>query len=218
MKIKSYQLIIFDFDGTLVDTASDIAFHANEILKEFGLGQRPIEAVKKAVGRGVHELLKDLGIIANEKRLEQAVASFKRRYWESPVIHTRPYPGVREMLSGPLKNIRKTIVTNKPYGLTVKILQALSLESYFETVIGLDLQYPAKPDPASVRFVMDRWNTDTTKTLFIGDSAVDAETSENAGIDFGWVDYGYDTLKSLQKPLLRFSSPYEWEALRSFTR
>lgn len=213
MIMKRYKLIIFDFDGTLVDTAPDIAFHANAVLKEFGLEAQSIEMVKKAVGRGIHELLKDLGIKADSATLERAVTSFKKRYRQLPVIETKPYPGIHEVLSGSLKNIRKAIVTNKPYELTAKILKLLSMESFFEMVIGLDMQYPAKPDPSSVRSVMDHFSVTPSSTLFIGDSSVDAETSRNASIDFGWAEYGYDRLDNGHRPVISFSNSYEWKIL-----
>lgn len=212
--MKPYELLIFDFDGTLVDTLPDIALYAHQVLGEFGVKTPPtLEAVKKAVGRGVHELLKDLGISADQALLEEAVISFKRRYSETPVVRTKPYPGVKETLSGPLGNIKKAIVTNKPYALTIKILKELGLEIYFETVIGLDTGYPAKPDASSVNFVMTHYGIPPSKVLFIGDSSIDAETSRNAGIDFAWVNYGYDRLNGVYQPKFEFSGAYEWKSL-----
>ena len=213
-KMKKYRLLIFDFDGTLVDTAPDIALHANAVLKEFKLKEQSLVTVKNAIGHGVHELLKELGVSPDDERLESAVASFKRCYREKPVIHTKAYSGVHETLSAPLKKFHKAIVTNKPYGLTVQILNKLSLAAYFNMVIGLDMDYPAKPDPLSTRRVIEQFGADPEKTLFIGDSPVDAETCRNAGIDFAWVDYGYASLNDTYEPVMKFSSAFDWKSLR----
>ena len=215
--MRKYKLILFDFDGTLVDTAPDISLHANSILNEFGLPVHAVSEIKKAVGRGVHELFKDLEPRFKEEPelLEKTVVSFKRRYWDLPVIHTKPYPGVVEMLSGPLGFFRKAIVTNKPHDLTQKILDKLSLSGYFEMVIGLDLAYPPKPDPAAVRHVLEALKAAPADALYIGDSKIDGQTCKNAGIDFAWVDYGYGGLDGIT-PTMKFSSPSEWQSLASF--
>ena len=212
--MSKYKLIIFDFDGTLVDTAPDIALHANRVLNEFGYPSHGIEEVKRAVGRGVHELLKGLneGFIADAAKLETAVKLFKQNYLDEPVIFSKPYPGVKETLIGPLSGLKKAIVTNKPDQLTKKILGELSLASYFDMVIGLDSGYPAKPDPTSTQQVMKMLNASPNEVIFIGDSKVDDETCRNAGVDFGWVDYGYDELDG-SVPVMKFSNPAEWKVL-----
>jgi len=213
--VAGYQLIIFDFDGTLLDTAPDIALYANEVLRSRGYTEQTLPRVKKAVGRGVHELFKELEPSFKEgsQELEDAVAAFKRRYWARPVVHTKPYDGVLEMLAGPLSKFKKAIVTNKPHDLTQKILQTLSLSGFFDKVIGLDLGYPPKPDPASVLQLMGFFGAGRTDTLYIGDSNVDAETCRNARIDFAWVEYGYDKLSGLA-PAFTFSSAFEWRKLQ----
>ncbi len=212
--MTKYRLIIFDFDGTLVDTAPDIALHANDVLRSFGLPTHTIEAVKKAVGKGVHELFRDLSPALNEDEtaLENAVALFKENYWARPVVHTKTYPAVREMLSGPLASFKKAIVTNKPHDLAKKILEELSLSGYFEVVIGLDSDYPAKPDPSSVKHVMDFLKTSPKETLYIGDSHVDSQTCQNAGIDFGWASYGYDNLNGTPRAM-EFQHADQWTKL-----
>ncbi len=214
--MSKYKLLIFDFDGTLVDTAPDIALYANEVLAEYGYPGRTLTEVKKAVGRGVHELLRELAPAFGDHtpRLEEAVASFKKRYWAKPVVHTKPFGGVVETLSGPLRAFKKAIVTNKPYGLTQKILDELSLSHFFNIVIGLDMEFPAKPHPASVKRVMESQSVQPSETLFLGDSYVDAETCLNAGIDFAWVDWGYDQLNG-HTPAFRFSNPLDWKKLES---
>src|SRR5688572_14893795 len=107
--MKSYDLILFDFDGTLVDTAPDIAFYANEVLVESGYPPKSLQEVTRAIGFGVHELLKTLApeFAADAEGLERAVQIFKMRYAAEPVVRSTVYPHVLEMLEGPLKHKKK---------------------------------------------------------------------------------------------------------------
>ncbi len=211
-----YSLIIFDFDGTLVDTVEDIAFHANAVLEEYGQPVREVDVVRQAVGHGVHELLKGIAPYFNnkEEELERAVASFKRRYGLEPVRHTKPYPGALEALKGPLAGAKKAIITNKPHDLTEAILLTLGLREFFEIVIGTGIGYPLKPDPGSVNEVRARLSASRAQTAFVGDSRVDYETAANAGVDFYWASYGYDPGFGVEKEALReLRAAGEWGAL-----
>ena len=188
----AYELLIFDFDGTLVDTAPDIATHANATLAKYRFPRKGLSEVKKAIGQGVHELLRDLGFRGKEDLLDEAVEFFKKEYFKRPVIQTAPYPHVRRQLGGALKGIRKAIVTNKPHKLTEQILSELELRHFFDAVIGEGGRFPRKPNPASVEFVMKKLRSIPSRTAFIGDSCVDHQTAKSAGIDFIHVSYGYD--------------------------
>jgi phosphoglycolate phosphatase len=210
-----YKLLVFDFDGTLVDTVADIAHHANGVLEEFRFPTRDIRDVQDGIGHGVHELLKHLcvGFHEDAELLEQAVASFKKRYHAAPVVYTAAFPGVAEALEGPLKNSQKAILTNKPQALAEIILAKLDLSRHFEIVIGLDAGFPPKPDPASLDFIMKKFGRSAKDTVLIGDSRVDRETARNAGVDFVWVDYGYDSLVLGEEGTRRVSSAAQWGTL-----
>ena len=188
----AYELLIFDFDGTLVDTAPDIATHANTTLVKYRFPRKSLSEVKRAIGQGVHELLKDLGFRGEEDTLDEAVEFFKKEYFRRPVIRTAPYPHVRRHLGGVLKGLSKAIVTNKPQKLTEQILSELGLRHFFDAVIGEGGRFPRKPDPASVEFVMKKLKSVPGRTAFVGDSRVDHQTAKGAGIDFIHVSYGYD--------------------------
>ena len=209
-----YKLLLFDFDGTLVDTVHDIAFYANSVLGEHGIKPRPVEQVKGAIGLGVHELLKSLAptIGENSQILDKAVELFKLRYRENPVRKTEPFPSVVEMLSGPLSSVKKAIITNKPHDITLQILDQLNLSGYFELVIGMNSGYLAKPDPGAMVFAIQKLSADPQTSIYIGDSRVDAETSANAGVDFAWVRYGYDVLDG-EKRAYEFDGAEQWEVL-----
>ena len=212
--MKRYELLLFDFDGTLVDTAGDIAHHANAVLAENGLPTCTVDQVKDAIGFGVHELFKGIAPFFSKDpaSLEMAVTSFRERYRKKPVLSTVPFPQVRETLGGPLKNITKAIITNKPQDITLAILETLGLQNYFERVIGMHAGHPPKPDPTSTKAMMERFQKNAQHVIYIGDSNVDAETCENAGIDFAWVDYGYDRLRD-HVAKFQFSSASEWRIL-----
>jgi len=211
---KKYDLIVFDFDGTLVDTVKDIAYHANSVLDDYGYAVCPVRKVRGAIGLGVHELLKglapDLG--RDAARLEEAVDLFKKRYRGQPVKKTEAYSGVRAMLEGPLSQTKKAIVTNKPQDITLTILKKLKLDSFFETVIGMNAGFLPKPDPSSILHVIQTLGCVPGKTVFVGDSGIDAAAAVNAGVDFAWVSYGYDDPKNIE-PAYRFSSAAEWRLL-----
>ena len=205
-----YDLLIFDFDGTLVDTALDIAFHVNAVLAEFGRPERTLKEIQRAIGRGMRELLKDVGFAEGDIQLEAAAAQLRKRYAESPILQTRAYAGVPEILSGSLKDFPKAIVTNKPQFLAEKILRALNLERYFGLVIGDGAGFPRKPDPASVCHALNHFSARPERTLLFGDSCVDHQTALNSGVGFVWADYGYDDVLARRTDLRRSAGPGDW--------
>ncbi len=210
-----YQAIIFDFDGTLVHTAPDIHYHVNQVLAAHGFKTRALPEVIHAIGLGVHSLMKDLApaLAENPVLLEQIVKEFKASYQEKSVLSSETYPHVIEMLEGPLRKFKKAIVTNKPQSLTLIILKQLNLTRYFDVVLGGEALHPHKPDPTSTSYALERMNVKPEQTLFIGDSRIDFETANNAGVDFVWMDYGYDGSLKDQKNIRRFSSAKEWRML-----
>lgn len=230
-----YDLIIFDFDGTLADTAPDIAASANWVLKQTGYPERNLTEVKKAVGRGVHELLHELsglpepvtggragsgsGAGAEPKRgplegdaLEMACLIYREHYVKNLVVHTKEYEGVSRMLRGPLAGVPKAIVTNKPHVLTERLMAELKFDGLFDPVIGTGWKYPAKPAGDGVEAVRSQYGARHDRTILIGDSEIDRQTAANAGIRFGWVTYGYDTL-TRDGSFCVFENPYQWEEL-----
>ena len=211
-----YKLLLFDFDGTLVDTVDDIAHYVNEVLVKRGYPAASVAQVKDAVGWGVHELLKILqpSIEKSPDGLDQAVEEFKKAYRSEPVRSSKPFADVVRMLEGPLKDVRKSIVTNKPQDITLRILDELDLRNHFQAVIGTLGDFPAKPDPTSVLHLIERAGVLKKETVYIGDSAVDGQTSAAADIDFAWMEYGYQGLEGT-KARFKFSSARDWGKLIS---
>ncbi len=211
-----YKLILFDLDGTLVDTVDDITYYVNEVLRERGYVSASVAQVKEAIGWGVPELLKILApaFCADPAGLEMAVMAFKERYRENPVRTTCPFPNVIEVLEGPLKKTQKAIITNKPQDIALRVLDKLNMRRYFGDVIGTQGDFPPKPDPASALHLMRRFRAPAETTVYVGDSAVDAETSAVAGVDFVWMEYGYQKFGAAT-PRYRFSSAADWGILVS---
>ncbi|MCA9396553.1 MAG: HAD hydrolase-like protein, partial [Candidatus Omnitrophica bacterium] len=214
--MSRYKLFIFDFDGTLVDTAPDITHYINEIFISKGLLPNSIEDVKNSIGWGVHELVQKLaakqsvGLSAAD--LEVFVSEFKDNYRKAPSVRSRPYEGVMEMLSGELSSVEKSIVTNKPHELTVQILKELNMERFFKTVIGTGIGYDPKPSILSTEETMKLMNASKHNTLFIGDSRIDQETAKRAEVDFAWMTYGYDKAWE-SEPEYVFNSAFEWRTI-----
>lgn len=212
--MKKYRLLLFDFDGTLVDTVEDIAYYANQALVKAGYSRHSVAEVKEAIGLGVHELFHGLEpkLGLDTQNLEQIVLSFKSQYYMAPVRETKPYPHVLEMLSGKLANTPKAIVTNKPQDITEQILKELGMADHFEHLIGMHAGYPPKPNPAAMEFVIDKMGLSKSAAVYLGDSLVDSVTCQNAAVDFVWMDYGYDRLEK-ENYLHRFSSALDWVKL-----
>ena len=113
------------------------------------------------------------------------------------------------MLEGPLSKIKKAIVTNKPQDITEQILSDLGLAKHFEITIGMHAGFLPKPDPSSILHVMNSLRVLPEKTVFVGDSGIDAAAAQNAGVDFAWVSYGYDQPREMN-PVVRFSCASQW--------
>ena len=172
--------------------------------------------VREAIGWGVHELLKILApdFCADPAGLEEAVRTFKERYTAKPVRQTRAFPQVVEMLQGPLKGVHKAIVTNKPHDITLRVLEELKLTDCFEAVIGMNAGFEPKPHPGAIQHLLKKFAVNVTETVYVGDSPVDAQASSAAGIDFAWMDDGYQAVETRERRY-SFSSAAEWSRLVS---
>ncbi|WBU59788.1 phosphoglycolate phosphatase [Paracoccus albus] len=185
-------IVIFDLDGTLIDSAPDIHATANAVLAEEGLEGFDLPTIRSFVGRGVPMLVQqmlDARGISDHERAERMIASLVARY-ESAVGLTRPYPGVVAALealqaSGHVMGV----CTNKPAAPAHSVLRHLGLDRFFKEVIGGDSGLPRKPDPAMLLAV--RQELGDLQTVYVGDSEVDAETAASANVPFFLFTEGY---------------------------
>ncbi len=190
------QLILYDLDGTLVDTLADLTRAANETLRVLQLPAVDAEAVRRAVGRGVHELVKDCVQTDDPKRLAYAVQLFRAFYARHLTDCSRLYPGAREVLDY-FRPRSQAVVTNKPNPFATDLLTALGVTGYFFEIVAGDSRYPKKPDPTAIQELMRQRQVEPQQTIFVGDSLVDVETGRRAGVLTAVVAHGFSDAAEL---------------------
>jgi phosphoglycolate phosphatase len=184
------KLIIFDLDGTLVDSGEDIARSVNELLERSRRSPLPHDRIRSYVGNGVRTLLsRSLGE-TSEPELSSAEALYLSIYRRRLLETTRPYPGVVPALEALHRERPLAVLTNKPVRESLLILEGLDLRRYFGAVYGGDSFARKKPDPVGVRFLQEETETGPEETLLVGDSTIDLATARNAGIRSCLVRYG----------------------------
>ena len=192
------QLIVFDLDGTLADTKSDLALSVNAMREYMGLGPLPVEAVASYVGHGVTVLVKHaLGDKASDDEVQKGLTFFLDYYAHHLLDNTTAYPGVREALEE-LRDRKLAILTNKPTRFSREIVTGLGLAAYFFQICGGDSFPLKKPDPMGIRTLMNFVPVPAEKTLMVGDSDTDVFTGRNAGVWTCGVTYGFGT-QALEK-------------------
>jgi phosphoglycolate phosphatase len=172
--------LIFDLDGTLVDSFADIATGLNAARGEFGLTALPYEAVRARVGYGSEALVRALLPVA-PGRFEDALRCYLERYEASALEQTRPYPGVAEVLAR-FGDRPLAVVTNKPQRITRRILEGLGLWERFRIVLGGDALERRKPDPLPVLRVLECFALPAREVVLVGDGLPDLRAGRAAGV------------------------------------
>jgi phosphoglycolate phosphatase len=187
-----YDLIVYDLDGTLIDSVGDIADALNETLAELGLPEHGDAAVSRMVGSGVTELVRR-ALPADRQALHpEAVARYRARYLAYPIRRTSLYLGVAPTLEAIARaGVAQAVATNKPGELARRILESLGIAARFVAVLGEDDVGRAKPDPLIVDLLRGTAGATRARTLYVGDSLVDAATADAAGVPLCLVTYGY---------------------------
>ena len=186
------RLVVFDLDGTLIDSRRDLADATNVLLEEFGARPLPIDAVGAMVGEGAAVLVRRaLSASQLDPETPGALVRFLELYDERLLVHTRPYPGMRDALAALKASSRLAVLTNKPARATGRILDALELASYFDQVIGGDSPHGRKPDPAGLLQLIHDAGTAPASTVLVGDSPIDRETAWRASTRICLVRYGF---------------------------
>ncbi len=184
----SVELLIFDLDGTLIESKWDIATSVNLTLAELGLPQRPIEEIFGFVGDGVKQLLRLSVGESTRVTYDEVLRVFRGQYLAHCLDRTTFYPGIGEMLIH-FAGKRKAVATNKAIEYTNVILQGLGAD-HFEYVVGGDHGFGLKPEPGMLLHVMKELNVSPERTVLIGDSTNDINGGHNAGIRVCAVGYG----------------------------
>ena len=187
-------ILVFDLDGTLIDSARDLAESIGELLESYGAAPLPMEEVVTMVGEGAPILLKRaMNRAGVNPALEEALARFMTIYDRRLMDHTVPYDGVRETLGLVLRRGPLAVLTNKPLGPSVGILEALNLRGFFSRVIGGDSEYGRKPDPGGLLSLQALAPGD--RLVMIGDSPADSKVAENAEVPFVFARFGFGAPK-----------------------
>lgn len=205
---RAFDLILFDLDGTLIETAPEIADAVNDTLRRFELPEVSQQQVNDWIGHGTRELLiQALAWAGNTtaetvrhadsfKLIEQA---FGRFYQARCGTRSHLYPQVREVLQALREQgVKLVVLTNKEGRYTDTVLAAHALGPLFDRVISGDTLPVKKPDPAGVRACLDQFQVPVSRALFVGDSSIDAATARNAGVPVWLLPYGYNMGQPVQ--------------------
>nr|WP_314479075.1 phosphoglycolate phosphatase [uncultured Pseudomonas sp.] len=198
------RLVMFDLDGTLVDSVPDLAAAVDRMLLELGRPAAGLEAVRHWVGNGAQVLVRralagDIDHTGVDDALaEQALALFMEAYAESHDL-TVVYPGVQDTLRWLRKRgVEMALITNKPERFVGPLLDQMKLGSYFRWIIGGDTLAQKKPDPAALLFVMQMAGVIPQQALFVGDSRSDVLAAKAAGVQCVGLTYGYNHGRPIQ--------------------
>jgi phosphoglycolate phosphatase len=190
--------VMIDLDGTLLDTAADLAAAANSMLRELGKNEQPLETIQSYIGKGIQKLVTRslTGSLDGEpdaKLLERAMPIYEREYAKTLCVHTRPYPGVLEGLNALREaGFLLACVTNKAGAFTLPLLRATGLTEYFGVIISGDSLPKKKPDPMPLLHACSHFGILPSEMLLIGDSLNDTEAARAAGCHVFCVPYGYN--------------------------
>ena len=194
--------ILFDLDGTLIDTAPDLMSAHNHVMKKFGYAERKLKDIKKLAGRGskvmikksIHEIAESTGKIKklNENETEEMTKEFINYYSKNICNESKPRVGVVDFLIWCKKNfISMAVCTNKQEHLSVDLLKKIKLYEFFEYIAGGNTFDYNKPDPRHLTNVIEIIGGDIKKSIMIGDSETDSVAAKNANIPFILIKNGY---------------------------
>ncbi len=200
MQIKG---IIFDLDGTLLDTIEDIAFCTNTVLERRGFQTYPVEKFNYFVGKGLDWLF-EKALKSEDKIVEKFVidamsSEFEELYKQNWHRKTRPYKEINNMLNNlEQKNIKIAILSNKPDKFTKIMVEYFFSEFQFVDVKGASEEFPLKPDPTTTNQIIDKMNLNPEEIIFVGDSDVDMQTGKNSRCIPIGVEWGFRPVEELE--------------------
>jgi phosphoglycolate phosphatase len=206
--MKQQYTILFDLDGTLVDTAPDLMHAHNHVMKKFGYPTKSTEEIRNLVGQGAGALLgrsiwgqakKEFSKVQDENTKKEMVKDFIEFYGKNIVNESTLINGVKEFLIWcKQKNISMAVCTNKSEHLAIDLLKKIGINNFFEYVAGHNTFEYCKPDPRHLTSVIEILGGDIKKTLMIGDSETDANAAKNAGIPIILLEDGYTEKKTTE--------------------
>jgi len=185
-------LVVFDLDGTLIDSRLDLAESTNEMLATYGAPALSVDRVALMVGEGARKLVeRALDAAGLDPAEPDALPRFLDIYGRRLLVHTRPYDGIPEAVAQLSRSHTLAVLTNKPADPTRRLLDAFQLTPHFGRVIGGDSEWARKPDPAGMHALMSGEGASADTTWLVGDSMIDVETARRAGVRMCVVLYGF---------------------------
>ena len=196
------KLIIFDLDGTLLDTIEDLANSVNHALKAFNFPVHPVEAYRFFVGNGVNKLLERA--LPEDKRNADFISMVKHEFIKHYFVHaeefTKPYPGIAELITRlAAEGYQLAVASNKVHEATVQLVKRYFPSVQFAAVFGQRDGFPAKPNPGILEEIISIAGVDKSEVLYVGDSGVDVATAINAKVAFTGVLWGFRPQKELEE-------------------
>lgn len=197
--------LVFDLDGTLIDSRRDITTAINRTRAGYGLPPLTLERVVTMVGEGARVLIeRALGPDLPPERIDEALATYLGHYRDVCLDETRPYPGIEEMLEALSAVYPMALLSNKGEELSRTVLRGLGLDRWFREILGGDSLPTRKPDPSGLLLLAERLGVPSASLLMVGDTRIDAETARNTGCPFVLVEWGFPRppgIESLQADL-----------------
>jgi len=194
-------LIVFDLDGTLLNSLEDLADSANHVLSQHGFLTHPVDAYRYFVGDGVRKLIER--ILPEPERRESRIEACKREFVDYYDIHkedkTAAYPGISELLlSLKGRGLKIAVATNKVHLAVEPLMRKYFPEVRFDVVLGQRDGIPVKPDPRILYDILEETGCEPSETMHVGDTATDMQLAYNAGVSSVGVLWGYRPLEELQ--------------------
>ncbi len=200
IRFSEVRALIFDLDGTLIDSKLDLALSVNATLAELGRNPLPHEQIFSYVGQGAPALIaRALGSAASEEDCRLGLEFFIKYYSAHKLDNTVLYPGVRETLEA-LNGMPMAVFTNKPVRVSRSIVQELGVASHFRFVYGGNSFERKKPDPMGVESILREFGAAPSQVMIVGDSEVDVQTARNAGTWICGVTYGFGSHRLTEYP------------------
>lgn len=202
-----YKTVIFDLDGTLLNTLDDLADAGNRLCADRRWPQHPVDAYRYFVGNGIPKLIERLA--PPEQRtpeiLAEALAWFKADYGAHMRDKTAPYPGIPATLEHlHAAGVQMAVFSNKADALAREVVADYFDPALFDLVRGQRPEVPTKPAPEGTRALLEQLGADTAATLYVGDSNVDMQTAVNAGLDGCGALWGFRTRQELEEAGARY--------------
>jgi phosphoglycolate phosphatase len=199
-RFSDVRALIFDLDGTLIDSKLDLALSVNASLAEMGRPPLEHDQIFGYVGQGALALIsRALGDSASEEECQRALKFFIHYYTEHKLDHTVLYPGVREALDA-LNGMPMAVLTNKPVRVSRWILEGLGVAGHFRVVYGGNSFERKKPDPMGVDSILREFGAAPSQVMLVGDSEIDVQTARNAGTWACGVTYGFGSHRLAEYP------------------